>query len=49
MHKKWANANKCPYCGRPFVVSTMLIYHAQNNQCGLFPQDWAETPPPEGY
>lgn len=48
MHKRWSLTNKCPYCGHHFVVNSMLIYHAQNNQCGLYPQDWAEAPPPEG-
>lgn len=44
MHKTWLNANKCPYCARPFVVTDMLHYHLEQNQCGNVPADWADSP-----
>jgi hypothetical protein len=44
MHKQWRTTNKCPYCGRWFVVVNMLHYHLEENQCGLVPPDWSDKP-----
>ena len=38
--------NRCPYCGRWFVVANMTEYHVDNNQCGWMPpQDTVDTGP----